>query len=571
MSTRRLAIGVVAITGVLLGGRALSLLYDSYTWYDSLGARSLWMQRAVDASLIAALGFIVALTFALANFIVVRRSIGGLTRPRRLANVEFGEAVPASQLNIASVAISTAVALSLMTLLPSWESLALARLGVDFREAEPYLSHDLSFYVTWLPFERGLYSWTLALAVSVSVLVLAGYVIASGIKWGGGALRMTPRVRRHLGILAALLLLLCSWSSRLDSYALLSGANHDGAGFNYLDHRWMLSGLLALSLATAATALTVGISSWMGQLRTSLIAIMAAIGMTALVHEVLPFVFYRTISERQEQVVDAPYVATRLAFTRRAFGTELEEPEVGGSPFAALSSVSTRSAPTGDTLVAPGAAGTKVVDSPTLDIAGPSLGKGFSRLAHAWAARNFSLLSDSLRGRARIVAVRDVRERIGRLYPLFYVGRSLKPMYRADTLYWSAPLYTSSPDYPLSERREISGEARSYFHRSGTALVNARTGRVFAAIDVPPEPVAAGWIRRFEPPSTLAAAKDVQHSLTMNTAGDSREQVSASDTTFRAGVTRLYDRMRSALSAGDLRGFGLAYDSLGALVGSTRK
>jgi uncharacterized membrane protein (UPF0182 family) len=570
MSMRRLAFGVVAIAAILLGGRGLSLLYDSFTWYDALGARSLWMERAMDASLVYSSGFIVAFAFALANFVVVRRGIGGLTRPRRLANVEFGEAVPAWQLNVAGVTISAGVAISLLQLLPSWRSVALIRLGVDFREADPYLHHDLSFYVAWLPLERALYSWALALVVAVSVLALAAYVFASGIRWTGGVLEMTSRVRRHLGILAAILLLVCAWSYRLDSYALLSGGNHDGAGFGYVDHQWMLSGLLALSLATAATALTVAVSAWMGQLRTSLIAIIVAIGLAGFVEEILPFVYYRSTSAETARAENVAYSATKADFTRRAFGTEVEEGADGSSPFASLSPVSPLSS-VRDTLVAPGATGTRIVDEPTVDIAAPSLGNGLSRLAHAWAARNFGLLSDSVRRRARIVAIRDVRERIGMLYPFFYVGRSLRPLYKADTLFWTAALYTSSADYPLAERREISGETRSYFHRSGTAIVNARTGRVFAAIDLPPEPVAAGWIRSFEPAGALEAAQSLQHSLSMNTTGIAGGEAGGSDTTFRARVVHLYDRMRTALSAGDLRGFGLAYDSLGALVGSTHK
>lgn len=571
MAKRRLAIGVVAIAGVLLGGRAGSLFYDSFTWYDALGARSLWMERTLDVSLIYGSGFLFAFAFALLNFAVVRRAVGGLTRPRRLANVEFGEAVPTAQLNIAGVSISVAVGISLLGLLPSWKSVALARLGADFREADPYLHHDLSFYVTWLPLERTLHSWTSALVAIVSILVLAAYVFAAGIRWTRNELTMTAKVRRHLGVLTAmLLLLLCTWGYRLDSYGLLSGASHDGTGFSYVDHQWMLSGLLALSLATAATALTVAISAWMGQLRTSLIAVMVAIGVAGFVEEVLPFVFYRSTSTESERLDDAPYVATRADFTRRAFGTDLEEGVDSGSPFVSVASVSSAGSPVLDTLVAPGATGTRIVDDATLDVAGPSLGNGMTRLAHAWAARNFALLSDSLPRRARIVAVRDVRERVAKLYPLFYVGRSLRPLHRADTLFWSAPLYTSSEDYPLAEHREIAGETRSYFHRSGTALVNARTGRVFAAIDLPPEPIAAAWIRKFESALSIATAQAVQHSLSINTAGAGAEP-SESDTTFRARAIRLYDRMHTALSAGDLREFGLAYDSLGMLVGSTRK
>jgi hypothetical protein len=36
-------------------------------------------------------------------------------------------------------------------------------------------------------------------------------------------------------------------------------------------------------------------------------------------------------------------------------------------------------------------------------------------------------------------------------------------------------------------------------------------------------------------------------------------------------VTRLYNRMRAALAAADLKAFGIAYDSLGAIIGRTHK
>ncbi len=570
MPTRRLVTGVVAVAAVLLGGRALSVIYDSFSWYESLGAGSVWMEHALDSSLVTGLGFVLAMAFTLSNLAVVVRGIGTFTRPRRLANVEFGEEVPRVQLKLAAVAVSAIVAVALLRLLPSWKTVAMAKLGVDFGEADPYLNHDLSFFVTWLPLERAVYSWAMALVITVSALVIALYVFASGVSWRGAELRITARARRHLGILAALLLLVCTWSYRLDSYELLSGGGHDSSAFGYFDHKWMLAGLLALSLATAATAITVVISAWMGQLRTSLIALMVAIGLAAVVQEIVPFVYHRSTSEREARREDAPYVATRADFTRRAFGAELEASGERASPFTSLPTVSPSVVRTGDTLVAPGALGTRVVDDPTIDIAAPSLGNGVTRLAHAWATRDFGLLADSLHRRARIVTVRDVRERVQRLYPLFFVGQSLRPLFRADTLFWSLPLYTTATTYPLAEKREILGEARSYFHRAGTALVNARTGRVAAALDLPPEPIAAGWIRRFATPSSLAAAQTLQHSLSINTAGASNAP-SSSDTSFRAGVIRLYDRMRSALSAGDLRGFGLAYDSLGALVGRGQK
>ena len=47
--------------------------------------------------------------------------------------------------------------------------------------------------------------------------------------------------------------------------------------------------------------------------------------------------------------------------------------------------------------------------------------------------------------------------------------------------------------------------------------------------------------------------------------------LAANDSAFRAEVTRLYNRMRAALAGANLGEFGIAYDSLGALIGRSRK
>src|SRR3954463_3537190 len=64
MPRRRLLIGVVIAAGVLVGGRVLSTLYASYSWYAAMGAAQLWSERAGDLLLIYGLGFTLAVAFA---------------------------------------------------------------------------------------------------------------------------------------------------------------------------------------------------------------------------------------------------------------------------------------------------------------------------------------------------------------------------------------------------------------------------------------------------------------------------------------------------------------------------
>lgn len=575
---RRLLIGVVIAAALLVGGRALSALYADYTWYAAMGATPLWSERAGDLLLINGLGTAIAVFVAFVNLSALGRSIGTLMLPRRLANVEFGEAVPRKYLDRFAFALSIAIAAALTPALPSWTTLALARLGVSFRESDPYFQHDLAFYTTWLPFEKAVYSWAMMLIVVVSITVVVLYSLTPGLRWERVGIQMSARVRRHLSVLAALLLLITMWSYRLESYELMIRGGGEGGVFSYVDHQWLLPGLLLLWIVTAAVAITVLLSGWTGQLRTSFIAVTVIVVLSVSVQEIVPFLVRRFTPKEAQVVRERPYVTTRADFTRRAYDLNAASLEatrksaVSASTESAATSVPGQQLLRRDSLVYPGARGWVIVADPQLDVAGQRLGEGVSRLAYAWAYQSFDLLSDSVPRRARLVAVRDVRNRIRAVAPVFAQGSMVEPMFHADTLYWKLELYSASSSYPLSRHFILAGEERSYFKHAGTALVNARTGRVMIAADPSPDPVSAAWMSAF-PNSADYRAPGIVRELTTNPwePVPSQPSVTTSDSAFRAAVTRLYNQMRAALASANLKEFGIAYDSLGALIAPNRK
>src|SRR3979411_309727 len=233
MVRRRLFIGVVIAAAVLVGGRTVSALFADYTWYGAMGATPLWDERAGNLLLIYGIGSVIAIFVAFVNLSALGRSIGVLTLPRRLANVEFGEAVPRKYIDRFAFLLSIAIAAAVTPALPAWTSLALARLRVSFREGDPYFQHDLAFYTTWLPFEKAAYSWAMLLTVGVSIVVVILYSLTPALRWERAGLRMSARVRRHLSVLAALLLLITMWSYRLESYDLLIRGSGDDRVFSY--------------------------------------------------------------------------------------------------------------------------------------------------------------------------------------------------------------------------------------------------------------------------------------------------------------------------------------------------
>ena len=575
---RRLLIGVVIAAALLVGGRALSALYADYTWYAAMGATPLWSERAGDLLLVYGIGTVIAVFVAFVNLSALSRSIGILMLPRRLANVEFGEAVPRKYLDRFAFVLSIAIAAALTPALPSWTSLALARLGVSFRESDPYFQHDLAFYTTWLPFEKSVYSWAMLLMVVVSLVVVVLYSLTPGLRWERAGIRISARVRRHLSVLAALLLLVTMWSYRLESYELMIRGGGEGGVFSYVDHRWLLPGLLLLWIATAAVAITVLLSGWAGQLRTSFIAVTGIVVLSVSVQEIVPFLV-RRFTPRDAQVVrERPYATTRADFTRRAYDLNaasleaLRKSAISASTDTSFTNIPGQEPQRQDSLVYPGARGLVIIADPQLDVAGQRLGEGMSRVAYAWAYQAFDLLSDSIPRRARLVAVRDVRNRIRALAPVFAQGSTVEPMFHADTLFWKLELYSASSNYPLSQHYVLAGEERSYFKHAATALVNARTGRVMMAADPSPDPMSAAWMSAF-PNSADYRASGIVRELTTNPwePVPSESPVTTSDSAFRAAVTRLYNQMRAALASANLKEFGIAYDSLGALIAPNRK
>jgi uncharacterized membrane protein (UPF0182 family) len=578
MPRRRLLTGVVIVAALLVAGRALSALYADYTWYGAMGATPLWSERAADVLLIYGVGTVIAVFVAFVNLSALARSIGTLTLPRRLANVEFGEAVPRKYLDRFAFALSIALAAAVTPALPSWTSLALARLGVSFRERDPYFQQDLAFYTTWLPFEKSVYSWVMLLIVGVSLVVVVLYSLTPGLRWERAGIRMSARVRRHLSVLAALLLLVTMWSYRIESYDLLIRGGGEGGVFTYVDHQWLLPGLLLLWIATAAVAITVLLSGWTGQLRTSFIAVTVIVILSVSVQEIVPLVV-RRFTPRDDQVVrERPYAATRANFTRRAYdlnATSLEalrKPAVSASLDSIAASVTGQQLLRQDSLVYPGARGVVIVADPQLDVAGPRVGEGVSRLAYAWAYQSLDLLSDSIPRRARLIIARDVRTRVRALAPPFAQGSMVEPLFHADTLYWKLELYSASSNYPLSQHYILAGEERSYFRHAATAIVNARTGRVMIAADPAPDPISTAWMAAF-PNSADYRAPGIVRELTTTPWEPlaSESPATTTDSAFRAAVTRLYNRMRAALASANLKEFGIVYDSLGALIGANRK
>jgi uncharacterized membrane protein (UPF0182 family) len=575
---RRAAIAVGILATALIVGRAAAVLYGQYTWFNSLGASPVWIERVRDVTLLRlGLGTFAAL-FAFANLAAIRRSIVSLALPRKIGNVEIGEAVPSRYLYRAVGALSVIVGLLLAFGAPKWTLLSLARTNPAFGEADPYYGVDLSFYVAWLPLENALYLWAIGLVSLVTALVVGLYSLTPGLRWYRGRLQVSVYARRHVTVLGTIALLLLAWSYRLDAYALLVRGSGPSGAFSYVDHRWLAPTYLFLAIGTTAAAVMILIAGWSGQLRTGFLTVTSVLVVSFSGLKVLPFLLRQASPAALQRLRNIPYLQTRDAFTRRAYGIEgrVVPPEEIAPPRTSTdSAVANAIAARYDgSLVYPGANGAVIVGDSLDLIAAPGLPQGIRRLAHAWSQQDMSLLSGNLPRNAKLVGTRDVRTRVSALAPIFAQGSFATPMFRGDTLYWAIELYSASVFYPLSAHYRIAGAERSYFRHAATAVVHSGTGKttLFPADTL--DPVAKAWIAKY-PGLFATGSKDWRNELSsappVGVDDSVQPQMPSTDSTFRARTSALYNRMRAALAAGDLAGFGAAFDTLGMIVSQPRK
>jgi uncharacterized membrane protein (UPF0182 family) len=340
MNGRRWALIALLVAAVaLLAGRALAQLYTDYLWYASIGAADVWRARITSLSLLRVTCAAVATLFVFANLYAVRQSVVSLVLPRRVGNIEFGEEVPKPQLTWMAFALSAVIGLGFAWSRGDWSQALASRIGQPFGEADPYFAVDLGFFVYRLPLELSLFTWMMTMVLLVIGLVVLLYALTPSLRWEQGGLYVSGYVRRHLAMLAGVLLLVLAWHYRLEMYAMLGrGSGLEGA-FTSVDHRVGIPASLLMSIVTLGAGLTVLWAGWTGQLRLAFAALTGVIVAALAARQLAPFLAKRSAAT-DVAARERPYEATRAGYTRRAFGVDRVTMADSSAVFASLAEAS---------------------------------------------------------------------------------------------------------------------------------------------------------------------------------------------------------------------------------------
>ena len=345
MTRRRLAFGTLAALALfLLLGRWVAALYTDYLWYRSLGVAELWRTRVATTLVLSAGSFAGAAFFAFVNLYAVRHSVVSLVLPRRIGNIEIGEEVPGRYLLLAAGALSLLVGAALTLPGDAWHEALLAQIGRPFGETDPYFGADLGFFVYWLPFETALHFWAILAFVVVCALIVLLYALTPSLRWERGRLYVSAYVRRHFTMLGGVLLLILAWSYRLAMYRLLAEGGGTAGLFTSIDHRVLVPAMLLLAVVTSCAAVVVLWAGWSGQLRLAFLAVTVVLTLSVIGRSIAPLLARRSIDPADMAAVERQYLATRLSYTRRAYGVDRIRPDSLGAGFSSLADAAVHAA-----------------------------------------------------------------------------------------------------------------------------------------------------------------------------------------------------------------------------------
>jgi uncharacterized membrane protein (UPF0182 family) len=145
---------------------------------------------------------------------------------------------------------------------------------------------------------------------------------------------------------------------------------------------------------------------------------------------------------------------------------------------------------------------------------GVPVGSPMNRLLYAIKFRELNiLLSGAIDGNSKIMYIRDPLSRVAKVAPFLTLDGNTYPVVVGGQIYWVVDAYTTTDNYPYSQRLSLSqassnsyspggsavgaGDQVNYIRNSVKAVVNAYTGAVTLYQWGGPDPVLNAWKQAF--------------------------------------------------------------------------
>ena len=315
-----ITVGVLVLVGLFV--YAASSFWTEILWFQQMHSTRIILTRWGAIAALALIGAVIS--------VALLRTMIGLAHRHRVpsgrgeagANLrQYQEAIEPHKKGLAwLVALLIGIPVGIR-LAEGWQTVLTWLNATPFGKTDPIFGWDVSFFVFTLPF--------LELVVSFLMrLVLLSLAVSVAVSYLYGGLQLTPRpharkkVRRHLGILAAVASVIIGAYYWIGRYSLLtqSGDNIDGA--MYADVNATLPAHSILAVISLAVAVLFLIAAFRGTWRLPTIGVVVTVVAALVIGGAYPALIEQFRVRPNARSLNAPYIQNNIDATLSAYGLD---------------------------------------------------------------------------------------------------------------------------------------------------------------------------------------------------------------------------------------------------------
>jgi uncharacterized membrane protein (UPF0182 family) len=329
-----LILAIIAAFVLLLGSREFFVFMADWMFFRETGYGSVFT-KTFQAKMFSGLAFSsLAFLVIFINLAIAGRytyALAGLhpmwEKVPQLLNIDLNRIMRWLSILVSLIAALFAYPVGMK----HWEQALLFLNSMPAGISDPLFGKDISFYLYIYPFLDMMNDMVRSLIVAAALLTIPVYLVRGGIVIMGRLFTIEPGVKRHLGVLVSFFLLSLSFSFVLDRYGLMTTEHGVLYGASYTDVHVRLPMLSVMAVLSALAAVIVSVSVARRSTIVPIYAIGLLIGAYFLGLHVYPTAIQSFKVSPNEIVLERPYIANHIKFTRYGYGLENMEMQ----PFAA--------------------------------------------------------------------------------------------------------------------------------------------------------------------------------------------------------------------------------------------
>ena len=320
-------LGITAIVlGVLVAALVVaSEVWTTYLWFEQLGYDGVLVTRWISQVALFVLGFAaiaVPLFLSLRISYTKRPVYPPITREQE-ALEQFRTAVDPLRRGITVAAPLVIGAFGGLAAARRWQELQLFWHAQSFGKTDPIFNNDVGFYVFRLPLVDSVIAYGQFVLVVCLVGAVAGHFVYGGLAWGQEkGLEVTRAARRHLGVLAAIYVLLVGLGHWFERYSLLNERHNRFDGASYTDVKAILPAQTILAIAALIVAALFVVWVVRADWRIPTVGAGLMVLSTLVVGNLYPWAIQQFQVSPNERALEQPYIQHNIDATRAAFDLE---------------------------------------------------------------------------------------------------------------------------------------------------------------------------------------------------------------------------------------------------------